>query len=169
MNLLLCIGCDEYSSLNQLHGAEADARSIYAIMTGKAGIYDPTHSQLLLSPTLEEVTNSIKTLFASSNATDVFTFFLAGHGGVKAGTFYFCIKDSEISRLSTTALPITYLFTVIGDYCPPQVNIIVDACEAGGTSLNLGKLIQPEMAGASTSSSVAFLGACGSRPVRRRN
>src|SRR5207247_8693621 len=40
--------------------------------------------------------------------------------------------------------------------------IIVDACQAGGSSFDLGQLLKHEIIGSSEASSIAFLGACSS-------
>ena len=41
------------------------------------------------------------------------------------------------------------------------MNIVIDACAAGGSSFDVGTIIRPQLSGNSTSSSIAFLGACG--------
>jgi hypothetical protein len=52
------------------------------------------------------------------------------------------------------------LFSVINEMRPRQVNIIVDACQAGGSSFDLNQLTKVEFIGSSEASSISFLGAC---------
>ena len=161
MNLLLCIGCDNYTRITPLTGAEQDARNIFRLLTEKGDHYQPHLSRLLLSPTISSIVSSLIELSSSCQTIDVLTFFFAGHGSVKAGSFYLCTKDSDLERLSLTAYPIASLFQSINELQPRQVNMVIDACEAGGSSFEIGNLCKPETIGRSNSSSIAFLGACG--------
>jgi hypothetical protein len=161
MNILLCIGCDAYDNLPPLHGAERDARSVFDLLTGHQKDYPSDCSRLLLSPSASLIMESLNELLAVSESADVVTFFFAGHGAVKAGSFYLCTREAHAERLSMTGYAITGLFQVVNELRPRQVNIIIDACEAGGSSFDLGGLCKQETIGQSSSSSIAFLGACG--------
>jgi hypothetical protein len=159
MNVLICIGVDTYKNLSLLQGAEKDAGNVFAQLC-TSGEYDRDRSRLLLSPTSAEITQALHGAFAGRCEIEVFTFFFAGHGGVKDGSFFLCTRDSEGERLSTTALSIAGLFLILNEVRPSQANIIVDACQAGGSSFDLNQLIKPELVGTSSASSISFLGAC---------
>src|SRR5712671_8012623 len=93
---LISVGCNSYDYMQALNGAEADARRIYdALIKPELGEYDPACSRILLSPTLALLRNTVREVLFTSEPLDTFTFFFAGHGGVKAGSFYMCLKDSE--------------------------------------------------------------------------
>jgi hypothetical protein len=169
MNALLCIGCDTYDSLPSLSGAEKDAKAVFAALAPKRGEDDRTVSNLLLSPDLLSVQQSLKVVFAPDKEVDTFTFFFAGHGAVRAGSFYLCVRDSAPDRLSTSAFPMIHLFSVINEVRPRQVNIIVDACQAGGSSFDLNQLTKSEFIGSSEGSSISFLGACSSDQFARED
>jgi hypothetical protein len=160
MNALLCIGCDTYDSMNCLRGAQADAKSVFDLLTSSADVYDAAQSILLLSPNLAEVREALKGSFPLKANIEGFTLFFAGHGAIAGTNFYLCVRDSKEDNFSMTALPISQIFNVITEFCPIQVNIVVDACAAGGSSLDLGAFIKPQITGSSTSTSIAFLGAC---------
>ena len=132
MNALLCIGCNAYDHLQVLEGAEKDAKEVFALLSGQNGFYDQEASCVLFSPASIELKDALNKVFPAGKEIDVFTFFFAGHAGVKAGSFYLCARESESERFSTTAFPITSLFLIINEFRPRQVNIVVDACEAGG-------------------------------------
>ena len=161
MNVLIAIGCDSYVKLLKLKGAERDANEVFAVLTS-TGDYDKAMSHVLLSPNLTALKAALDAAFPSGQEVDVFTFFFAGHGVAKAGSFYLCTCESDRERLSTTAFPIIELFTLVNEFHPRQVNIIVDACHAGASSYDLGQLQKPEVIGSSDASSIAFLGACSS-------
>jgi hypothetical protein len=101
MNVLLCVGCDSYDSLPSLSGAEKDAKGVFALLSPKCEGDEQTLSKLLLSPGLVSVQQALDALFAGAKDIDSFTFFFAGHGAVKAASFYLCVKDSAADRLST--------------------------------------------------------------------
>jgi hypothetical protein len=162
MNVLISIGCDFYDKLSPLNGAAHDAKEVFHALTGKDGEYDKTVSRLLLSPDTKTMKDALSAVFPSGIEVDVFTFFFAGHGGAKAGSFYLCAKESDPERLSISAFPIVDLFSMINEFRPRQVNIIVDACQAGASSFDLSQLQKPEVIGSSDASSISFLGACSS-------
>ncbi|MGA3143069.1 MAG: hypothetical protein ABSF10_08495 [Verrucomicrobiota bacterium] len=162
MNALLCIGCNAYDHLRVLEGAEKDAKEVFDLLSNQNGFYDQEVSCVLLSPATNTIIDALNKVFPAGKEIDVFTFFFAGHAGVKASSFYLCARESESERLSTTAFPITSLFSIINEFRPGQVNIVVDACEAGGSSFDLAQLLKPEVIGHSDASSITFLGACSS-------
>lgn len=163
MNALLCIGCNAYDHLRPiLEGAEKDAKDVFDLLSSQNQSYDQETSCVLLSPTTDTIKETLNKIFPVGKEIDVFTFFFAGHAEVKAGSFYLCARETESERLSTTAFPITLLFSIINEFQPRQVNIVVDACQSGGSSFDLAQLLKPEVTGHSDASSIIFLGACSS-------
>ena len=160
MNTLLCIGCDRYDALRPLRGAEKDAQAVLELLKGQDGVYDPRWSRLLLSPGVQQIKDALDGAFPMGEEVDLFTFFFAGHACVKTASFYLCAQDSNPDRLSTTAFPISLLFTAVNEFRPREVNLVIDACQAGGSSFDLSQLAKPEIIGCSQSSSISFLGAC---------
>lgn len=161
-NVLICVGCDTYDNnaeLPTLRGAERDAESVFELLV-TSSLYATGKVYLLRSPTTAEVRSCIGEIAKLKNL-GVLTFYFAGHGEFKSGTFYLCPRDSDIERLSTTAIPISYLFTVAGEIKPRQVNFIVDACKAGGAIVDVPVLTKAEVIGEADASSIAFLAACG--------
>ena len=165
MNVLLCIGCNVYPVLGALYGAEKDATDVFNLLLREGEKYNRESSQLLLSPTDSEVRIALNTAFPNGKEIEVMTFFFAGHAGVKAGSFYLCSRDSSPDRFSTTAFPIIDLFTMVNEFHPKQVNIVVDACESGGSSFDLNQLLKPEIVGSSEATRITFLGACSSNQL----
>jgi uncharacterized caspase-like protein len=93
--VLIAIGCDAYDHLSALHGAESDAIAISSLLVAPKGDYDPALSVLLLSPSVEEIMDALSALPFGTNDIESLTFFFAGHGGTKSGTYYFvCARHS---------------------------------------------------------------------------
>jgi hypothetical protein len=157
--ILLCIGCDDYDSdsLSHLTGAEEDALNMYELLSGADnGDYPESDTRLLLSPTCNEVDKAFSELLAEGVPVDTLTIFFAGHGGVAKGSYYLCMKESSIGKLSTTAYSLSRLFEIINENGPAQCNIIIDACEAGGLVSNLGTLLKPELIGMTNTSGISI-------------
>jgi hypothetical protein len=145
---LIAVGCNAYDHLQALDGAEVVARRIYdALMKPEIGEYDPAHSRILLSPTSTALRNAIREVLFASEPQDTFTFFFAGHGGVKSGSFYMCLKDSRAEALSAAGLSLSELFLNLSEATPAQSNIIIDACESGGLIADLGVLLKSDLSG----------------------
>lgn len=145
---LIAVGCNDYDYLQPLLGAEADARRIYeALIQPEIGDYDSCHSRLLLSPTLSALRDAIREILFAAKGLDTFTFFFAGHGSVKSGSFYMCVKDTQFDALSASALSLAQLLQNLGEAAPAQSNIMIDACESGGLIEDLGVLLKPGLIG----------------------
>lgn len=154
------IGSKEYESagLLNLPGCEPDALNIFnTLIDSSYGAHDEVKSQRLISPTIEEVRNTFDEIFRENTEVDVFTFVFSGHGGVKTGNLFLCMRNTDPDRLSTTALPLSYLFTILNETAPKQTNIIIDACESGGVIFDLRHIINPELLGAKDTPGVSIL------------
>ncbi|WP_165190398.1 caspase family protein [Caulobacter soli] len=148
MRVLIAIGCNAYDHQNPLTGAEGDAQRIFDTLTRpELGDYDRARSRLLLSPSSGEVRNALREVLFSNGAVDTFTFFFAGHGGVRGGSFYMLVRDSVSAALSFSALSLSDLFLALNEAAPSQSNIIIDACEAGGLISDLNTLLKSNVLG----------------------
>lgn len=158
-NILISVGCDRYDVLSPLNGAEKDAKRILDCLMLN-GHYNNSSSILLSSPNLAEMTTALGKGFTAASASDALTIFFAGHGAVSSGNFYLCVRDTINHKFSLSAFSMVSLFTMINEFRIGQINIIVDACEAGGSSYDLGNLLKSDMIGTASSTSISFLGAC---------
>ena len=148
MRVLLSIGCNTYEHAGALTGAEADARRIFeTLVRPNVGDYDETASRLLLSPSVDDVRSALRETLFANGTIDTFTFFFAGHGGVRAGSFYMWVRDTSSEAQSISALSLSDLFRGINEAAPTQSNIIIDACESGGLIADLGVLLKTDVLG----------------------
>lgn len=145
---LLAIGCDDYSELNPLTGAEADAAAIFELLIQpQIGDYDVGRSRLLKSPTLQEVRLALTDMLFGDQPLDTVTVTFAGHGAVSGGSFYMAMRDSRSQALSATALSLADLFRMIAEAAPRQSYLIIDACESGGLISDLNVILKSEVMG----------------------
>lgn len=165
MRVLLALGCDhyDYEPLGRLNGAENDAAAVFDhLVTNGWGAYDKACSRLLRSPTLEEVQKEVAQILFNNGPLVEFTFFFAGHGGVKDGAYYLCVKNSQVDRFSLTALSMTQLFAWLNEAKAAHTNIIIDACESGGVVHDITTLLNPNVIGKTGSLALSILAASGS-------
>jgi hypothetical protein len=163
--ILVSVGCDQYDQLAELQGAEQDARAMHDQLVGTSGDYDAGTSRLLLSPTVDAIVSTLSGLPFGTGEIQTLTFFFAGHGGDKSGTYYLCARDTDPNRLSITGLGLNRLLSVITELRPLQANVIIDACQSGSAMLDSAVLLRADALGLGDpgSLSIAFLAACGPR------
>ncbi len=160
MRVAVVIGCNTYesASLEQLVTAELDASKMFSALTDQAhGGYSSENSILLHSPTYSEVRSALAKALVESGSLDTFTFYFAGHGCVRAGSFYMLGRDAKENSLAFTGLSLSDLFRMIADANPSQANIVIDACEAGGLISDLSSILKPELLGDAKTLSITLL------------
>lgn len=165
MRVLIAIGCDDYSnpSLSPLSGAENDAVTIFGhLLETGWGEYNQEHSKLLLSPTIATLRSVIEHSLFCGQPIEELTIFFAGHGGVKDNSYFLCLSDSDVDRMSLSALSMTQLFAWITEAKIRHTNLIIDACHSGGVVHDIGVLLNPNVIGKAGSLAISILAAAGS-------
>lgn len=146
--VLLAIGCNDYDHLDQLGGAEQDAKQLFDVLIRpEVGDYDPVNSRILLSPTAGEVKDALASILFNGDTPDTLTITFAGHGVVSAGSFYMATRESRSDALSVTSFALADLFRMISEAAPQQTYIIIDACEAGGLTADLNVILKADLIG----------------------
>ncbi|AUG07916.1 caspase family protein [Pseudomonas sp. S09G 359] len=155
--VLLCIGCDDYQSLNKLSGAERDALAIRtALSTGPLSNINPADAYLLDSPARHQLEATLLDIQDRYDEIESFTLFFAGHGGEANESYFLCLSDTRADRLSTTGFALSRLFEFFNELKAAHCNVIIDACNAGGMVSNLGILLKPEVIGKAKTFGVSF-------------
>ncbi|WPO97518.1 caspase family protein [Pseudomonas sp. HR96] len=155
--VLLCIGCDDYQSLNKLSGAERDALSVHtALSTGALSNINPADAYLLDSPARHQLDATLLDIQDRYEDIESFTLFFAGHGGEANESYFLCLSDTRADRLSTTGFALSRLFEYFNELKAAHCNVIIDACNAAGMVSNLGILLKPEVIGKAKTFGVSF-------------
>lgn len=162
MKILVAIGCDNYANegLQNLSGAENDAIAVFDCLVHKENsLYDKNNSILLKSPSSQEVRAALQqAIFATSDDLE-FCLFFAGHGGVKDGSYFLCVNDTSVERLTVSAISITELFMWINEAKVRDSCIVIDACQAGGIAYDVATFLKPIEIGRLGSPSISILAA----------
>jgi len=160
-HVLLAVGCNDYEHANPLHGAENDAETIFALLTNpRFGDCDPNKSILVKSPSYAGLRSAIILATQHIESDDVLTFFFAGHGIVKAGTFYMCLSDTMLDQIAATAFPLNNLLSAIQDASPRHANVLIDACNSGGVAGDFRRALSQEGIGDTGTTEISLLAAC---------
>ena len=118
MKILVAIGCNHYSNdeLPDLSGAENDASAIFDLLVNNIdSLYDKDLSILLKSPSSQEAREALQQVIFDYGEDIQLCLFFAGHGGVKDGAYFLCVKDTALDRLSVSAISITDLFMWVNE------------------------------------------------------
>jgi len=165
MKCSIVIGSSEYldrDCLDDLPAAKNDAESLHALFIDpEIGAYSPERSHKLISPTLPEVKSAMAAIVNSKGPDDsIFSFTFSGHGAIKNDSLYLCLKDTKGNLLSTTALPMHEVLAFALEAGFAEVNLVIDACQAGGSISDLSKLANINNFGLYQSPSVGILAGC---------
>jgi len=162
MRILVAIGCDRYCNdeLHDLSGAENDAKAVFDYLVNKENsIYDKNRSVLLNSPSSHEARDALQNAIFDSSGDVEFCLFFAGHGNVKDGAYFLCVKDTAVDRLSVSAISITELFMWVNEANVRDSSIVIDACQAGGVAYDVATFLKPRGIGRFGSPSISVLAA----------
>lgn len=159
--VLISVGCDAYEFMGVLYGAVNDARRMVAALAdNENNCYNQSDVLLIESPTIYELQSKISKLDLASDSIDTITFFFAGHGCVKSGSFWMCVADTNGSKLATTAYSLSSLLLLIQEVRPKHANIIIDACESGGVLSDIKSALRSNDLGDADTTGISLLAAC---------
>ncbi|WP_278387265.1 caspase family protein [Pseudomonas oryzihabitans] len=155
--VLLCVGCDRYDHLSPLFSAELDAERILQEFTKNSlSLINHQNTALLLSPNTNELRAKLESIQDRHPNIDSLTVFFAGHGGISNGSYYLCLKDTRQDRLATTGIALSHFFEFLNEVKAAHCNLIIDACQAGGITSDIGTLLKPDIIGKAKSCGVSI-------------
>lgn len=135
----IAIGVSEYedADLQQLPGAVVDAQNFFEAATSvETGVCELEKSSLLINPSVQQVRDAIAEYIYDSAITNL-TIFFAGHGGESKSGYYLTCADSKARKLALSGLSLTDLFQMLNESDSIHVNVVLDACEAGGFAVDI--------------------------------
>ena len=155
----IVIGVGNYAdrSVINLPGAIVDANKVFEVFTSSDfSDYDSNQSQILIDASREEIRSVIAEL-AYDNSIDAITIFFAGHGGSDNTGYCLCGVDYDPEKIAFSALSLNSIFQILANSPTRQVNIVLDACNAGGLAQDLGVLASNDQMGMSSGVGIAIL------------
>ena len=128
----LIIGISEYSDagLRQLRTPTADARAVEAVLS------DPNIGAFEVSVLLDEphytVGPAVEEFFSERTPEDMLVLYFSGHGQTnKNGQLYFCMTNTKLRLLESTAVPASFVDSLMGGCLSRRVILLLDCCYSG--------------------------------------
>jgi hypothetical protein len=134
-NRALIIGVGQYpSGIKKLPAVAADVREIGNLLGSKDGSFEGGKITVLVDgdASREAILKELRLVLLNA-ASDQTTFvYMAGHGSLKDGRYYFLPHDTDRKALSTTAIPLTEIKELFEKSPSERLFMWLDFCHSGG-------------------------------------
>ena len=131
----LVVGVSNYPApIPKLPAVAADVKGVARVLASRNGTF-PSDGVTVLTDkmaTREQVLVSLKAALTGAKAEDTVFVYLAGHGSVEGGKYYYIAHDSEVGRLSETGVPLATIKRLFTATASRRVFLWLDFCHAGG-------------------------------------
>lgn len=131
----LVVGISNYPApITKLPCVSTDVREIGKLLGSKNGTFAGPNITLLRdsNATRTKIITALKQTLAGAQANDTVFVYLAGHGGVDNGDYYFIPYDTNAGALAKTGLPLTQIRDLFDQSSSHQVFLWLDFCHSGG-------------------------------------
>ncbi|MCF7947454.1 MAG: caspase family protein [Spirochaetia bacterium] len=88
----------------------------------------------------ESILGELEKISAQAVETDVVILFLAGHGFVEDGIYYFLPYDTDIIELAETAISVENLGSYVKKIPAKKIAVFLDTCQSGAAVKSLGRM-----------------------------
>jgi hypothetical protein len=82
--------------------------------------------------TRKEILAALRKTFSGAKAEDTIFVYLAGHGGVEKGAYYYLAHDTAQDRLAETGVPLAEIKRMFDRTTSKRVFLWLDCCHSGG-------------------------------------
>ena len=131
----LVVGISAYPSpLTKLPAVAADVREMGKILRSKDGTFRSTGVAVLTEKlaTRKEILVALRATFGGATADQTLFVYLAGHGGIEDGQYYFIAHDTDCDRMAETGVPLTQIKALFDASRSHRVFLWLDFCHSGG-------------------------------------
>ena len=104
------------------------------ILRSKHGVFRSTDVAVLTEKlaTRKEILAALRATFGRATADQIVFVYLAGHGGIEDGQYYFVAHDTDCNNLAETGVPLTQIKTLFDGSRSDRVFLWLDFCHSGG-------------------------------------
>lgn len=134
-NRALAIGISNYPpGIPKLPAVSHDVRAIADVLGSETSSFSTGAVRVLLDvqANAQAIRASLNDALSSAHEEDTVFIYLAGHGDLEAGGFYFIPFDARTSDLARTAIPLKEIKTLFDDTRSSRVLLWLDFCYSGG-------------------------------------
>jgi Caspase domain len=133
-NRALVIGISNYpTGITNLPAVSNDVREMAKVLGSKNGRFSSADIRILTNRQAKrrEVLAELKWAFQASPGATIFAY-LAGHGAVADGQYYFVPHDTKVENLASTAIPLETIKSLFDKTLSTQAFLWLDFCHSGG-------------------------------------
>jgi uncharacterized caspase-like protein len=134
-NKALVVGISKYApQCNDLPAVAADVREISKLLESPKGAFSKVGVEVLTDgkATRASILAAATAAFAKSADDQTSFVYLAGHGHVEGGQYYFIASDSVIGQLAKTGVPLKEIKAMFDACQSENVFLWLDCCHSGG-------------------------------------
>ncbi len=131
----LVIGVGDYPTpISTLPAVANDVREMAKLLASKNGSFTKGGVTVLTDEkaTRKNVMDGLRDAFAGASADETVFVYLAGHGSVEGGNYYFMAHDTTPSAFSTTGVPLTGIKSLFEKTKSTRAFLWLDFCHSGG-------------------------------------
>ena len=131
----LVLGISKYPPpISQLPGVAADVSAMAALLGSKHGVFPKKSITVLTDKAADRqaVLDSLQAVFGGASPDDTIFVYMAGHGDVENGDYFFIAYDTDVDRIPETGVPLTALKGLFDRTKSRQVCLWLDFCHSGG-------------------------------------
>ncbi len=135
---VLSIGINKYQNtdINTLVNAVNDAEGINSLLQTQHNRFKEVIPTLLTDEkaTRKSIEDNLKNISTKAKSNDVVVIYIAGHGIVIDGHYYFLpyeLKNTVSNEIQANALSDVTLSDLISNFSTPRVAILIDSCYSG--------------------------------------
>ncbi len=131
----LVVGISNYlSPIDSLPAVASDVQAIGKILKSKDGVFRSGDVTALTerSATREKILASMRETLAGASADQTVFVYLAGHGHVEKGQYYYIAYDTEVDRVAETGVPLARIKALFDASKSHRVFLWLDFCHSGG-------------------------------------
>ena len=131
----LVLGISKYlPPIPALPGVAADVSAMAALLGGSHGVF-PKRSITLLADkqaNCQAILDNLREVFGGASPDDTIFVYMAGHGDMENGEYFFIAYDTDVDRIPETGVPLKTLKSLFDRTKSRQVCLWLDFCHSGG-------------------------------------
>lgn len=131
----LVVGVSDYPApVPKLPAVANDVREMAKLLASKNGVFSKTSVRVLTDRQADRqsILDGLRHAFAGASADETVFVYLAGHGSVESGGYYFVAHDTNASSISTTGVPLTEIKSLFENTKSNRAFLWLDFCHSGG-------------------------------------
>lgn len=131
----LVVGISDYPApIPKLPAVAADVREIAKLLRSKEGAFPSAGVTVLTEgqATRKRIEAALQTTFAGAYEDETVFVYLAGHGGIHGGDYFFIAYDTDGGRMAETGVALTEIKDLFEKTPSQRVFLWLDFCHSGG-------------------------------------